>query len=138
MATLSADKVRKFRNTSPAIEYPAINADILYRGSAIGLTSGNARPCTTSDTFVGFTDAKADNSAGAAAAINVAVIPQGEVLLTVTGVTASSDVGTDVYLTDDDTFTLTASAALAIGTVSQWVSSTTCWVFFQGSQLRSI
>lgn len=138
MATLAKDKVRQFRNCAPAIEYPAVATDILYRGSAAGDSSGTVRPLAAGDGFMGFIDAKADNSAGAASAINVSVIPEGEVLLAVTSVASENDYGVTVYASDDDTFTLASTSNSAIGKVSQWVSSTTCWVKFQGTAFRSI
>jgi hypothetical protein len=120
------------------VELPCVATDIVYRGAAAGDSSGTIRPLNAGDGFVGFVDAKADNSAGDASAIDVAVITEGEVLLSVTGAASEDDLGVAVYATDDDTFTLTASGASAVGKVVQWVSSTNCWVKFQGVAQRSI
>jgi hypothetical protein len=138
MATLAADKVRKFRNVSPAIELPCIATDILYRGSAAGDSSGTMRPLTASDAFVGFVAATADNSTGAASAKNVSLFVEGEVLLAITGVSSEDNLGVAVYATDDDTFTLTASGGVSIGKITEWVASTSAWVKFQGASQRSI
>lgn len=138
MSTLAKDKVRQFRNMAPAIEYPAVAADILYRGSAAGDSSGTVRPLNAGDAFMGFIDANADNSAGAASAIGVSVIPEGEVLLSITSVASADDLGATVYASDDDTFTLASTNNSAIGKITQWVSGTTAWVKFQAAALRSI
>lgn len=137
MATLAKNKVREFEMDGFA-EYPVVASDIIYAGAAVSLNSGNARPLNTSDTFVGFAMAQADNASGAAGAINVTVRTKGKIKLAVTGVTGVGDVGSDVYATDDDTFTLTASGGKAIGTVHRYISGTTVVVAFQGEQERSI
>lgn len=50
-------------------------------------------------------------------------------LLTVTGVTGRWDVGKDVFMTDDNTWTLTRAAnAVFVGVVDEHVSSTSCYV----------
>jgi hypothetical protein len=139
MATLAADKVRKFRNVTGAIrEVPAVATDIIYRGSAVGDSSGTARPLNAGDAFLGFCIAKADNSAGSASAINVAVVPEGEVQLAVTSVASTDDIGATVYASDDDTFTLASTSNSSIGKITEWVTSTTCWVKFQAASDRSI
>jgi hypothetical protein len=135
---LSADTVRQYRNLAPIIDLPAVATDILYRGAALEDTSGTADVVSGTGTFIGFAAAKADNSSGAASAIDVGVYPEGEVYLSVAGVTSTDDLGSTVYATDDNTFTLTASGATSIGKISQWVTSTYCWVKFQGAAQRSI
>jgi hypothetical protein len=139
MSTLAADKNRKFGITAPAnIHVPCVANDIVYQGAAVGDSSGTARPLVAGDVFLGFAYAKADNTGGSASDIDVEVRPEGTVILSVTGVTSTDDVGTDVYATDDDTFTTTASGASSIGTIERWITGTTCEVFFQGATRRSI
>jgi hypothetical protein len=140
MATLSADKIRKFRNCAPTTQHPVVASDIIYRGAAVTRnTNGECSPGNTTDTvFMGFTDAQVDNSAGSANAKNVEVFPAGEVYIPVTGADDANDEGSAVYLTDDDTFTLTATGGLAIGKVVQWDTSTSCWVRFEAASNRSI
>lgn len=138
MATLAADKVRKFRNLKPTVQLPAVATDIVYRGAALGDSSGTVRPLVAADGFVGFTDANCDNSAGAASAKDVEVIEEGEVYLAVTGVASADDLGTTVYASDDDTFTNVSTSNTAIGKVVQWDTGTSCWVFFQAASRRSI
>lgn len=141
MATLAADKVRVYESQADAPVYnalPAVTADILYAGSAIGIASGYARPCTTSDEFAGFCVEQCDNSAGANGAKTVKVISSGYIKLSVTGASAVTHINDAVYLTDDDTFTLTASGALQIGKVFRWISGTTCVVKFEALGDRSV
>lgn len=83
-------------------------------------STGYARPLTATDLFGGF--AEADNSVGAAAAISVLVMTQGEVQLSVSGAVAT-DIGQPVYATDDDTFTFLPTDAVYIGRVKRCVSS---------------
>ena len=52
--------------------------------------------------------------------------------------TGIANVTDAVYATDDDTFTLTATGGLQIGKVSRWISGTTCMVYFEAANLRSI
>lgn len=140
MATLAADKSRKFGvSEGPHSNLPVVATDIIYQGAAVGdNASGYFRPLVAGDVFQGFAFAQADNSAGAAGAIDVEVRTSGEVTLSVTGVSGVGDVGETVYATDDDTFTLTASGASAIGKILRWISGTTCVVYFEAAAKRSI
>lgn len=136
MTTLAANKPRAIvlgnRN-----HFPVIASDILYEMAAIGLVpaSGHARPLAAGDRFVGFAEFQADNSAGAAAAINVQVIESGKVELTVTGVTIT-DVGQPVYATDDDTFVLSPVGGVFIGYVHRYVTTNTAVVSFDAPSFR--
>jgi hypothetical protein len=138
MATLAADSLRTFRGDFTVNEIPAVASDILYRGSAVGDSSGTARPLVAGDAFEGFVDAQADNSAGSASAINVRVRSSGQVKLAVTSVASTDDIGKTVYASDDDTFTLASTSNSAVGKITEWVTSTTCWVYFEAVSRRSI
>jgi len=136
MATLATDTPRKFEvNEDPVFnDLPVIASDIIYEGAAVGdNASGYARPLVAADPFWGFADVQADNSSGAAGDINVRVRQKGSVELTVVGVTGVGDVGTAVYASDDNTFTLTATANTLIGKVARWVSGTTCVVRYEST-----
>lgn len=104
--------------------FPVIASDTIYEGAAVGLVaaSGHARPLTSADEFVGFAEQNADNSSGAAAAIDVRVIEEGKVSLTVTGATIT-DVNQPVYATDDNAFTLSPVGGVFVGFVHRFVSS---------------
>jgi len=140
MTTLAKDKPRAFgvsEEVKPN-EVPAVATDIIYEGAAVGLSSGYGRPLVAADVFVGFARERCDNSAGSAGAKNVKIWEKGKIQIAVTGVTAVTDIGSDVYATDDDTFTLTASGASSIGTIVRYVTGTTVIVEFEGAQRRSI
>jgi hypothetical protein len=138
MTTLAADVIRITeggnRNT-----FPVIASDIIYAGAAVGLVdaTGNARPLNSADAFVGFAEMQADNSAGAAAAINVQVIESGKVKLTISGV-EKQDVGmkSPVYASDDDTFTLNPADGPFVGFVHRYVTTDTAIVKFDCNAYR--
>ena len=138
MATLSSDKNRVFVGSpGDVFDIPAVATDIIYKGAAVGDSSGTARPLVAADVFIGFAIAQTNNT-GAASAANVRISGTGVIELAVTGVEDTDDVGVDVYATDDDTFTLTASGASSIGTIVKWISGTTCLVRYEGTAFRSI
>lgn len=136
MTTLSADKARA-QETGDRNEYPVIASDIIYEGAAVGLVdaSGHARPLTSADRFAGFAEKKADNSSGAAAAINVRTIKRGAVSLSVTGAVIT-DVGQPVYAQDDDTFSFIKTSGVFIGFMRRFVSSGVAIVEFDVDVLR--
>jgi hypothetical protein len=72
MTTLAANKPRAYE-LGERNHFPVIASDIIYEGAAVGIVAatGHAQPLTSADKFGGFAVAKADNSAGTAAAINV-------------------------------------------------------------------
>jgi hypothetical protein len=123
MTTLAADKARDLI-LGTLSEYPVIAADIIYEGAAIGIVaaSGHSRPLVGGDMFGGFAQRKADNSAGAAAAINCKAISKGTIKLAVSGAVIT-DVGQPVYATDDDTFVFLPTGGTFIGNVIRFVSS---------------
>lgn len=136
MSTLAADKQRP-KELGTVNEYPVIASDIIYEGAAVGLVdaSGHARPLTSADRFVGFAMARADNSAGAAAAINVKVLESGKVQLPVTGAVIT-DIGQPVYASDDDTFTFVPTSAMFVGYVHRFVSAGVVIVDFNAPSYR--
>lgn len=138
MSTLAKNSVRAYEE-GDINELPAVNADIIYEGAAVGDNgSGYARPLVAADPFLGFATRKCDNSAGAAGAKNVKVKEKGKIILSVTGVTGVGDVGDAVYASDDDTFTKTSSGNSAIGKIARHISGTSCVVAFEAVQVRSI
>lgn len=137
MTTLAANKPRAYEGGSRN-EFPVIAADIIYEGGAVGLVdaSGHAQPlASTGNSFVGFAEAKADNAAGAAAAINVRVVESGKIVLPVSGAVIT-DVGQPVYASDDDTFTFNPAAGVFVGFVHRFVSSGIVVVAFDAPAFR--
>lgn len=123
MATLAADAVRAYQ-LGDIEEYPVVASDIIYQGAAVGENgSGYARPLVAGDRFLGFADAQADNSAGAAGDLRVAVKTRGRVQLPIAALAITANDRPAVYASDDDTFTLTATSNSLIGYVSRWVET---------------
>ena len=115
-------------------EIPVIAADIIFEGAAVGDdTNGHARPLQAGDHFLGFAQKKADNSTGAAEDIKVEVRSKGLIQIPVTSA-AITDVGADVYASDDDTFVLTQSTNTRIGYVHRFVSAGVCVVAFDANK----
>ena len=123
MTTLALDTPRA-QELGNRGEYPVIASDIIYEGAAVGLVdaTGHARPLTSADKFVGFAEAIADNSLGAAAAINVRTIRKGAVVLAVTGAVIT-DVGLPVYAQDDNAFSFIKTSGVFIGFTTRYVSA---------------
>lgn len=114
-----------------------IASDIIYEGAATGVVaaSGHARPLVAGDRFGGFAVAKADNSAGTAAAINVEVVECGEIELTVSGVTIT-DFGQPVYASDDNAFQMSPVGGSFIGFVKRFVSTGVAIVDFDADSYQ--
>lgn len=136
MTTLAANSPRSFE-IGTRNEFPVIAADIIYEGAAVGLVdaSGHARPLTSVDRFCGFAEAKADNSAGSAADINVRVVESGKIQLSVSGAVIT-DCGLAVYASDDDTFTFNPASGAFIGFAHRFVSSGVVVVAFDALNYR--
>jgi len=114
----------------PINTLPLEASAVIYRDSAIGdNASGYAEALVAGDSFRGFADAPVDNSDGAAGAKNVDVITAGWKQVTITGI-AITDVGKPVYMSDDDTFTLTATSNSLVGFVYRYVTTNTCIIEF--------
>ncbi len=142
MATRSSDIARRYDvGVEPMFNDIPMTVDIVYEGSAVGDVAGLAEPLDTGTStggFLGFCDEKADNSAGAASDIKVHIRSKGRIEIAVTGAASADNVGDIVYASDDDTFTLTPGANIAIGIVSRWVTGTTCEVSFEAIWARSL
>ena len=133
MTTLAADSARDFE-LGDINELPVIAADIIYEGAIVGdNASGYARPLSAGDPFRGFAERKVDNSAGSAGDKNVRLLTKGKAKLSITSL-AITDVGKDVYASDDDTFTLTQGANTRIGYVARWVETGIGIIAFEAQQ----
>jgi hypothetical protein len=130
MTTLAINKPRALEQ-GERNEFPVIASDIIYQGAAVGIVAGtgHARPLVAGDRFGGFAEAKADNSNGLAAAINVRVVESGKAQLSVAGAVIT-DVGQPVYATDDDTFVFNPVGGTFVGFVHRYVSSGVAVVAF--------
>jgi len=122
MTTLASDVQRPFE-LGTINEVPVIAGDIVYEGAAVGDNgSGYARPLQAGDYFYGFAEQNADNTGGAAGDEKVRVRTQGAVQVPISGL-AITDIGAAVYASDDDTFTLTATANTYVGRVTRFVKA---------------
>jgi hypothetical protein len=94
--------------------------DDLANGQYAGIAIGSPFNLSTSNTVVGNTSASP---------VVEASVETGELILekfAVTGASAQSDVGKNVFASDDDTLTLTSGTLNRVGVVEYWYSSTTC------------
>lgn len=142
MSTLAADKPRQYEfvNVDKINELPVIASDIIYEGAGVGELNdtGTVQPLATGSTvdkFAGFCTEKVDNSTGSAGAKRCKLIEEGCIVVSVTGASAITDKDKDVFMTDDDTFTLTIGGVY-IGKVKRWITGTTCVVDFKAHRLR--
>lgn len=136
MTTLALNKPRAYEQ-GIMNALPVIASDIIYEGAAVGVVAatGHARPLLAADRFAGFASAKADNSLGLAAAINVETYTQGEAQISVTSALIT-DVGQPVYATDDDTFSLSPVGGVFVGFVKRFVSAGVVVLDFNAASYR--
>lgn len=123
MTTLSTDTPRVYE-IGDRNEFPVIASDIIYEGAAVGENaSGYARPLTAGDVFLGFAIEQADNSDGSAGDISVRVKERGKIKAEISSLAITANDRPAVYMSDDDTFTLTSSSNSLIGYVARWVET---------------
>jgi len=99
----------------------------IFEGAAVGIVkaTGLARSLQSTDRFAGFAEQRVDSTTGADfrwAGTTVRVVDEGEVQLSVAGVTIT-DVGLPVYATDEDTFALTPVGGVFVGFVKRFVAA---------------
>jgi hypothetical protein len=109
----------------PIGEYPVALEARIFEGAAVGKDDGTgfARPLEAGDLFLGFSESQADNRTGESGGeINVRTVQRGKRELAISGL-AATDLGADVYASDDGTFTLTPGSNSFVGNVIRYVSS---------------
>jgi hypothetical protein len=115
-------------------EHPVAASATIYEGSMCGAASGYARALTAGDLFLGHAFEKVDNSAGSAGDKDVKLLTGiYRLQVTLTSV-AITDIGKDVYASDDGTLTLTAGSNSRVGRVHRYVTTNTCVVEFHAQQ----
>ena len=140
MAALTADTARTYEaGIAPVInDITAVASTTTYEGSCMELESGLASPYdgTGSTGFAGF--ALRGIVSTASGGEKVRVVSQGVVTLDVVDSSAAS-VGSLVYATDDNTFTVTVAdpVTIPIGKVLRHVTGTTCQVYFTADALSN-
>jgi hypothetical protein len=119
MTALAVDRNTKTRD-GLQFEFPMAAAKKIFAGALVGLdtTTGLAAPMTSANTWkvVGIAEELADNSAGAASAINVKV-RRGCVLLVNGDTITNASVGATAYADDDQTVFKAAGTRSVVGTI---------------------
>ena len=132
MAALSADRETK-RKDGEILELPVAGSTKIYKGSLVALnTSGYAVPGadTASFIFAGVAMEQADNSGSATnGAETVRVYRKGIFSFAASGM-AITNVGTAVFIVDDQTVGLAATTTndIACGKIADFESATEVWV----------
>lgn len=126
---MTADRIT-LRRANYRATYPA-GVDVLYNGGMACLnTSGYvvAAANTAGNRLAGVVDGQVDNSAGAAGDKNVVLHTDGEFLFKIAAAT-QADVGKMVWVSDDQTVTLTQGApGVYAGEIRSIESATEVWV----------
>lgn len=119
MTALAADRVppADIGDKGEVHSYDVTASDIIYRGALVSINaSGNVYP-TPGDgngEVIGIAVEKADNAAGAAAAIKCKVRTSGTFEDVLSGAT-KADIGAAVYCTDDQVITLVTTTNDKVG-----------------------
>lgn len=117
--------------------YPLAASVTVYEGAAIGENgSGYARPLVAADPFLGFAifPVASQSSAGAK---NVEVKTKGRIQVAITSIAITANDRPAVYMSDDGTFTLTATSNSLIGYVSRWISTGLAIVEFDAALVKA-
>lgn len=110
---------------------PAAASTKYYQGTFAGLKAadGTVRPLVAGDRFLGLIPEQVDNTNGSSGDKVLRLETGVDIKRAVTGASAVGDRGKAVYASDDNTLTLTAAGNSLVGVVSEWLTSTTCWVY---------
>jgi hypothetical protein len=117
---LSADREVKFYASQELIELGVDDNVLIYKGALVGLNAGTgyARPLSAGDAFVGLAFKQADNTitGHTAGGVSTKLHQNIDAVLPLAGVTIT-DIGAEVYASDDATLTLTATGNSRIGRI---------------------
>lgn len=134
---LTRNKPRVYSTVTRRNSLALATATAVFEGSAIGInaSTGLGRPVVAGDLFAGFAAGAATSARDVTGAAPTAVqlVSDGEVLLVVSGVTATS-IGASVFATDDDTFALTGTTL--VGEVLRVPAAGQAVVAFVGGRNR--
>lgn len=144
MAALGADKTRIITPDGPCAHVDQdVSSNVrIYKGSFVGNLAGLARALVAADRFQGIAhDNGANNLTNANPAQNVCRIVRKGLLhgVTITGASGAGQVDWDVYASNDNDLTTTASSNSRIGRIVSFDSaSSTFTVYFQANSYRPI
>ena len=114
------------------VEYPVAAGVTIFEGAAVSENNaGYAQPLTAGRKFLGFCDRTVGNSSGGAGEVYVRVKRRGTTILDIPGLSITANDRPNVYATDDDTFTLSASGNSLIGTVLRFDAPSRGFVDFE-------
>ena len=127
MAAATSDNSLQIK-TGNLKTFPVEASEIIYQHTCVGDNgSGYAQALAAGDPFLGFAEVQVDNSTGAAGDKYVRVRRDVTVKLAISSL-AITDVGKDVYASDDQTYTLTQGSNTRVGYVEEWESTGYGWV----------
>lgn len=132
MSALTAKKDVR-RQPAQVLPYPVAAATKILEGALVDLLSGYAVNAadTASHVFVGVADQTADNTSGAAGAINVLVRTSGAIDVAAGFTAAQTDLGAQVYVSDNQTVVKSSTNSVKCGKVVAFVSSAKVRVLIQ-------
>jgi len=115
------------------VHLPMTASTSVYEGTFVGLPSGYLSSWTNDDNtmFAGICAEAKTESDGTAGSVEAMVYQSGDFLLALSGV-AVTDVGKEVYATDNATLTLTEDFSYPVGKIVKYDSSGWCWVRIDG------
>lgn len=121
MAALTSSKTRRITRADAVsqVRYPVAASTTIYKGSALGWSSGYIRKLVAGDVFAGFAMEEVDNSAGSAADKLVTVVTRGVLYgESVTGASGQTNLvapNNDVFASSDNDWTLTITSNSKFG-----------------------
>lgn len=125
--TALVENIDREEKEGKLLSHPVVASDIIYAGA---ITKHNAAgflapmAAEAGAAFAGISIEKVDNSTGSAGDLECLVKKEGAFVMQGTGF-SQADVGSIVYASDDTTVSTTqGSNELAVGVISQFISST--------------
>ena len=94
----------------------------IWKGSAVGNSSGYGRQLVAADVFLGFAEQHVKETAGVNGGVSVPIVRSGVIQAAITGAVVT-DVNRAVYMSDGNTFTYTSSGNTLIGRVIRFISA---------------
>lgn len=134
MTALSAAFNRQKRGISKIISLPLDASAKIYKGGLVAInTSGYAVPGASTTAFIiaGVAVETVDNTSGAAGALRIQVEFGAEFLFVASSITQAM-LGTAMFAVDDNTVDETDSDNIFAGILTEYVSTTSGWVFVPG------